>query len=307
MTSLRLGTRRSALAMAQTELVATALRRLDSAPEIEVVTITTTGDRRLDLSLLAPGPTLERGLFTREIEQALLDEGIDVAVHSLKDLPTALPDGLELVAVLPREDPADVLITRVPATLATLPTGAKVATSSARRAHQLWYFRGDLAVTEIRGNVPTRLARLVDDRSLTALVLAKAGLQRLGLSTETGTLQVRGVMLHATELPEMLPAAGQGIIGLEIKADNARARAYLERVNDRPTWKCAQAERDFLRLIGGGCGIPVGIRSWINGENLGMEAVVFEGGTNPRRAKVAVPANDHRGAAATLLEKLYED
>jgi hydroxymethylbilane synthase len=304
---LRLGTRRSALAMAQTRSVAGALARLDPAVPVEIVKITTTGDRRLDVSLLDPGPALERGLFTREIEQALLAETIDVAVHSLKDLPTTLPDGLELAAVLPREDPADVLVTRAPSTLVRLPAGVKIATSSARRACQLLYHRPDLQISEIRGNVPTRLAKLAADASLFGLVLAKAGLQRLGLATGPGVVQSGGVSFRVLELPEMLPAAGQGIIGLEINVANQRARGCLERINDPPTWHCAQAERRFLQLINGGCGVPVGVRSWTEGRTLHMQAVVFDRGAKPRTGQVAVPVEDHRGAAAALLEKIYEE
>jgi hydroxymethylbilane synthase len=292
--------------MAQTQLAAGALARLDPAVPVEIVKITTTGDRRLDVSLLDPGPALERGLFTREIEQALLAETIDVAVHSLKDLPTTLPAGLELAAVLPREDPADVLVTRAASTLVQLPPGVKIATSSARRARQLLYHRPDLQISEIRGNVSTRLAKLAGDASLFGLVLAKAGLQRLGLATEPGVVESEGVSFHAVELPEMLPAAGQGIIGLEIKAANERAKGYLERINDPPTWHCAQAERAFLELIDGGCGVPVGIRSWTAGKTLHLKAVVFDRGVEPRTGEVAVPVEDHRGAAAALLERIYE-
>lgn len=292
--------------MAQTRLAAGALAGLDPAVAAEIVKITTTGDRRLDVSLLDPGPALERGLFTREIEQALLADTIDVAVHSLKDLPTTLPDGLELAAVLPREDPADVLVTRSPPTLVQLPAGVKIATSSARRARQLLYLRPDLEITEIRGNVPTRLAKLAGDPSLSGLVLAKAGLQRLGLISGSGVVQSGGVSFHAAELPEMLPAAGQGIIGLEIKTANERARAYLERINDPATWHCARAERDFLQLIDGGCGVPVGIRSWTADNTLHLQAMVFDRGANPRTGQVAVPVEDHQGAAAALLEKIYE-
>jgi hydroxymethylbilane synthase len=292
--------------MAQTRLVAGALVRLDPALPVEIVKITTTGDRRLDVSLLDPGPALERGLFTREIEQALLAGSIDVAVHSLKDLPTALPDGLELAAVLPREDPADVLVTRVPSTLVQLPAGVTIATSSPRRARQLLHLRPDLQVREIRGNVPTRLSRLANDASLFGLVLAKAGLQRLALAPETGVVRSEGVSFHAAELPDMLPAAGQGIIGLEIKTANERARGYLECINDLPTWHCAQAERNFLRLINGGCGVPVGLRSWVAGKTLHLQAVVFDRGAKPRTGQVAVPVEDHRGAAAALLEQIYE-
>lgn len=200
-----------------------------------------------------------------------------------------------------------MLVTRVNATLRELPAGAKVATSSARRARQLLNVRPDLQVIEIRGNVPTRLGKLASDASLSGLVLAKAGLQRLGFASEPGLVRTAGMTLHAAELREMLPAAGQGIIGLEIKAGNGPARAYLDRVNDSPTWHCALAERNFLRLIDGGCGVPVGLRSWVTGEELHMEAVVFDQGVTPRSGKVVAPVQDHRGAAVALLEKVYED
>jgi hydroxymethylbilane synthase len=302
---LRLGTRRSALALAQTKLVARALQQLKPAPALEVVKITTTGDQRLDVSLLDPGLALERGLFTREIEQALLADAIDVAVHSLKDLPTILPVGLELAAVLPREDPVDVLVTKVPATFSEVPFGATLATSSARRAKQLLYRRPDLDIVEIRGNVPTRLGKLARDPLLFGLVLAQAGLHRLGLDTCKGTLQATSAELFFQPLPEMLPAAGQGIIGLEIASHNERARAWLTRVNHLPTWLCARAERDFLRLIDGGCGVPVGMRSRVEGDTLHLEAIVFALDAEPRTGRVRMPAVDPRGAAAALLEEVY--
>ena len=302
---LRLGTRRSALALAQVDLVARALQQLDPAPSLEVVKIATTGDQRLDLSLLDPGPALERGLFTREIEQALLADAIDVAVHSLKDLPTTLPAGVELCAVLPREDPADVLVTKIPVTLSEVPFGATLATSSARRAKQLLYRRPDLNITEIRGNVPTRLEKLGRDPALFGLVLAHAGLHRLGLELSKGSLQAIPVALFVEPLPEMLPAAGQGIIGLEIASHNEGARAWLARVNHLPTWLCARAERDFLRLIDGGCGVPVGMRSRVEGGTLHLEAIVFDLDAEPRTGVVRMPAGDPRGAAAALLEEVY--
>ncbi|HEY0791159.1 MAG TPA: hydroxymethylbilane synthase, partial [Chthoniobacterales bacterium] len=232
-------------------------------------------------------------------------DAIDVAVHSLKDLPTSLPAGLELCAVLPREDPVDVLVTKVPATLAEVPFGATLATSSARRAKQLLYRRPDLVVTEIRGNVPTRLEKLAHDSTLFGIILAQAGLHRLGLNSGQGLLRRAPAPLFVQPLPEMLPAAGQGIIGLEIASPNDRARAWLAQVNHPATWLCARAERDFLRLIDGGCGVPVGMRSRVEGDTLHLEAIIFDLETEPRTGVVRMPAEDPQGAAAALLEEVY--
>ncbi len=293
--------------MAQTALVGAALGRLQPAPVLEVVPIITTGDRRLDVSLLDPGPALERGLFTREIEAALLSGDVDVAVHSLKDLPTELPDGLELAGVLPRENPADLLVTRTPGGLRSLPASARVGTSSARRACQLLRLRPDLQIVEIRGNVPTRLAKLAADDALHALVLARAGLVRLGLLGADGSVHAAHGPLAATELVEMLPAPGQGMIGLEIKRDHAVARAWVERINSPESWACACAERAFLRLINGGCATPVGVRSSVTAGRLRLETVVFAGEAKPRSGRVEAARDDPEGAAVALLEMIYGD
>jgi hydroxymethylbilane synthase len=175
-----LGTRGSRLALAQTELAKQALEQLADRPKVEVRIIRTTGDQRLDISLSRPSPKIDRGLFTKELEEALLRKEIDVAVHSLKDLPTTLPEGLELVVSLPRHDPGDVLISKTAKSLRQVPERGVIATSSLRRRCQILHSRPDLRIVDIRGNVPTRITKLVQESSWNSIVLAKAGLERLG-------------------------------------------------------------------------------------------------------------------------------
>lgn len=250
MSSLRLGTRGSELALAQTRIVAEGLRAAHPGLAVETRIIKTTGDRRLDVSLASPGP-LAKGLFTKELEEALLAGKIDAAVHSLKDLPTEQPSRLVLGAILKRADPSDTLVSKIPGGLTGLPAGACVATSSPRRKAQLLHLRPDLRVIDIRGNVPTRLRKLADDPAMDGLLLAQAGLDRLG----------PGVVpdgLHAAIIPEILPAPGQGAIAVECLADDAETRRILQAVHHAETACCVQEERRLLRELGGGCSLPFG-------------------------------------------------
>ncbi|MBV8329165.1 MAG: hydroxymethylbilane synthase, partial [Verrucomicrobia bacterium] len=259
--TVTLGTRGSQLAVAQAELVKEALERLPERPKISIRIIRTTGDQRLDISLSHAGSKIGMGLFTKEVDEALISGEIDVAVHSLKDLPTELPLGLELVATLLRHDPVDMLVSKSSRILSHIPAGGIVATSSPRRARQIAVHRPDLRICDIRGNVPTRIAKLLAEDSWHSLVLAKAGLERLGYCLTDGQLAFGTRRLFATELPEILPAAGQGAIGLEIRANASELRRLLGKINDAATWFCTGVEREFLRLLGGGCTLPVGIRT----------------------------------------------
>jgi hydroxymethylbilane synthase len=267
-TNLTLGTRGSDLALAQTRLVAAALGACHPALTIESRIIRTTGDVRLDVSLSNPGP-LDKGLFTKELEDALLRGEIHAAVHSLKDLPTDQPDGLTLGAILDRADPVDVLISKAPGGLAALPAGAIVATSSLRRRRQLLHLRPDLAVIEIRGNVPTRLRKLAEDPAMHGLILAKAGLDRLGAGAIPHGLDV-------VRLDEMLPAPGQGAIAVECRAGDSATLDLLRPLHHEPTARCVAAERDLLRSLGGGCHLPLGAHATID-ENgaLDLRAALF--------------------------------
>lgn len=250
MTALILGTRGSDLAKAQTRIVAEKLRAAHPALAVQIEIIQTTGDRRLDVSLSAPG-TLEKGLFTKELEDALLSGTIDAAVHSLKDLPTEQPPGLALGAILERADPSDVLVSKHPGGWAGLPPGASVATSSPRRKVQLLHLRPDLRVADIRGNVPTRLRKVAQDAALDGLLLAKAGLDRLGHA-------IIPAGLHVTVIAEILPAPGQGAIAVECRADDSGVKTLLQSIHHETTARCVTAERDLLRTLGGGCSLPLG-------------------------------------------------
>ncbi len=270
MRTLILGTRGSDLALAQARIATRLLREKHPDLEVRIEVIKTTGDQRLDVSLSAPGP-LEKGLFTKELEEALTAGTIDAAVHSLKDLPTSQPDGLCIGAVLERADPSDLLVSKHPEALAGLPAQAVVATSSPRRQAQILILRPDLTVSAIRGNVPTRLRKLAEDPGLDALILAAAGLDRLGW-------HILPEGLHATPIPEMLPAPGQGAVALECRAADTRTRAILAAIHHEPTAACVEAEREFLRSLGGGCSLPVGaLATFVDGK---ITLKVFQPGMN---------------------------
>jgi hydroxymethylbilane synthase len=304
--SLILGTRGSRLALAQAELVRGALQPLRGKAQIVVQVIRTTGDQRLDISLSHPGPKIDKGLFTKELEEALLSHEIDVAIHSLKDLPTELRTELKLSATLPRHDPVDVLISKSARSLKEIPAGALVATSSPRRARQIQAHRPDLRVSDVRGNVPTRIAKLLADESWNSLVLAKAGLERLGYRLEGGRMEFETQRLFATDLVEILPAAGQGAIGLEIRANDSELHRYLSEINDGPTWFCTAVEREFLRLLGGGCSLPVGIRTSLKGAELRCEAIIFDESDQPRSGVLSGRFSAPAEAASALLNNIYE-
>jgi hydroxymethylbilane synthase len=258
---LRIGSRGSALARWQAEHTATLLRERHPGLAVEIVIIVTTGDRILDAPLARIGG---KGLFTKEIEEAMLDGRVDLAVHSLKDLPTTLPPGLALGAVLSRHDPSDALISARGERFTDLPRGARVGTSSLRRRAQLLRARPDLAVETIRGNVPTRVKRAAPG-DMDAVVLARAGVERLGLGA------------HITEiLPTelLLPAPGQGAIGIEIRSGDTRVEGLLSGLQDPATRAAVDAERAFLRALGGGCQVPVGALARVAGTDLYLDGMV---------------------------------
>ena len=242
---VRVGSRESALAIRQTEWVVARLRQAYPDTPFEVVGIKTKGDKILDVSLAKIGG---KGLFTKEIETALLDGRIDLAVHSLKDVPTVLPEGLAILAVTEREDPRDVLASLRGHTLATLPRSARVGTSSLRRAAQLKHYRPDLIIVPVRGNLATRLKKM-EEGGLDGLVLAAAGLFRLGWADRVSEY-----------LPEAvcLPAVGQGALAIEGRADDPVTAGLVRFLLDPATATAVAAERSFLRKLGGGCQVPIG-------------------------------------------------
>jgi hydroxymethylbilane synthase len=244
---IRIGTRGSPLALAQTEEFRARLlaAHADLSPDaVEIRIIRTTGDQVLDRPLSEIGG---KGLFTKEIEEALLDGRIDLAVHSMKDMPTLLPEGLSIPCLLPREDPRDAFISHRAATLAGLAPGARVGTSSLRRQAQLKHYRPDLVIVPLRGNVQTRLAKLAAGE-MDATILALAGLRRLG--RETAATAVIG---HE----QMLPAAAQGAIGVEMRENDAFAARLLRPLNHPATEHMVQAERAFLAALDGSCRTPI--------------------------------------------------
>ena len=245
MRKFTIGSRGSRLALWQTEFTKRALEKKFPQYAFDVRIIKTKGDAVLDTALSKIG---DKGLFTKEIETALLGKEIDLAVHSLKDLPTAQPAGLKIGAVSAREMPNDAFISKTYASIDDLPVGARVATGSLRRRSQLLAYRPDLEIVEIRGNVPTRIEKLLAS-DLDGMILAFAGVHRLGLDEH-----IRQVV--PTDV--LLPAVGQGVMAVEIREDDSEIAAMLGAINDHETHSCITAERAFLRRLEGGCQVPIG-------------------------------------------------
>jgi hydroxymethylbilane synthase len=260
---LRIATRRSQLALWQAEHVAELVRRLHPDMVVELLPMTTKGDRIQDRSLAAIGG---KGLFIKELETALEDRRADVAVHSMKDVPGDLPDAFVIAAVLPRLDARDALISCRALRLEDLPQGARLGTSSLRRQAQLLAARPDLAIEALRGNVDTRLRRL-DAGELDAIVLACAGLIRLGLESR----------ITARLDPEVsLPAVGQGVIGIECRADDSSTRNALHALDDAATRTAVEAERAFARRLAGSCQSPIGAYARMDRDQLRLDGLVAE-------------------------------
>ena len=258
---LRIGTRASALALWQANRVADLIRAQPGAPDVQLVHIRTEGDVRTDIPLWAVGG---RAFFTREIDRAQLANEVDIAVHSLKDLSTLMADGLDLAAVLEREDPRDALLTHQGASLEDLPPGARVGTSSLRRRAFLLRARPDLSLLELRGNVPTRIERLAEGK-YDAIVLATAGLKRLNLSAH--------IAAHI-EPAVMPPAVSQGAIAVCARAGDESALQWLRSLDHAATRLAVTAERALLRRIEGGCQVPLGALATLEGTRLVLSASV---------------------------------
>ncbi|MCH8909244.1 MAG: hydroxymethylbilane synthase [Chloroflexi bacterium] len=256
---IKIGTRGSKLALIQTRLVINALKEANPGIVFEVVVIKSTGDmdRRLDIASLGVG------VFVKKLESALLDERIDLAVHSLKDMPSSLPGDFALAAVLPREDPRDALVSRDGASLESLPAGSRVATGSARRKALVMGMRPDLIVEPQRGNVPTRLAQLDDGGGPDAVILATAGLNRLGLQDR--------ITQHLPCM-EFVAAVGQGALAIETRAQDTQVIGLAEKLDDRDTRLAVTAERAFLQAVGGGCSSSVSAHARITGHQIEISA-----------------------------------
>ena len=269
---------------------------------VERKVFVTRGDQKLDLSLIRANEAGGKGLFTKELEDALLNGAIDVAVHSLKDLPGHNPPGLEVTAVLQRAPTADVLITRVPRTLRDLPQSALLGTSSVRRARQLQWRRTDLQIEEWRGNVQTRLRKLTERSDVAGIILAHAGLERLGHDLRAGVLATeQGRFCVASLGDDLLPAIGQGAIALQSRADRTEVTAILKKIDHPETHLAIRAERELQRLLAGDCALPVGVRTRLVNGNIAMRAILGAPGAPPKLAE-AEAATPEVVAAAVFAE-----
>jgi hydroxymethylbilane synthase len=291
--SLRIGTRRSPLAVWQAEHVRARLEAAHPGLRCLLVRIVTEGDRILDRPLAQVGG---KGLFVKEIENALLDGRIDVAVHSMKDLPAELPQGLRLGAVPQREDPRDALVAgQRNRRLADIPPGARIGTSSLRRAAQLRFHRPDLTLEPARGNVETRIRRLEEGR-FDAIVLAVAGLKRLGLESRISEI---------LEPDLCLPAVGQGVLAVEIREDDPETARLVEPLNDPATETCVRAERAFLAAMGGSCQIPVAALAHMDRENLALTGLVADlDGSQCVRLSLEAPPDQAVALGHTLADQI---
>ena len=262
MKKIRVGTRSSALALKQADIIEKLLS--DRYPEItiEIVTITTTGDKILDKNLASIGG---KGLFIKEIEEALLDGRIDIAVHSMKDMPASMPPEFSIPCVLEREDPRDLLISHKYKTIADMPQGAVIGTSSARRAAQTLNKRPDLKIIPFRGNVQTRLRKLAEG-VVDATFLAAAGMNRLGL--------IDSNIMHILPPADMLPAVSQGAIGIEILSNNNVMTELLHPLNHIPTFARISAERSFMRVFEGSCSTPIAALSQFAEKTMNLECLI---------------------------------
>ncbi len=302
--TFRIATRRSQLAMWQAEHV--AARMIAAGASVELLPMVTQGDRILDVPLAKIGG---KGLFVKELEAAMLEGRADLAVHSIKDVPMALPAGLSIAAILTREDPRDAFVSNRHGTLAALPPGARVGTSSLRRQCQIRAMRPDLELLDLRGNVNTRLARLDADH-YDAIVLAAAGLRRLGMVAR---------IAEALEPGTLLPAVGQGAIGIEIRDDDRELHALLGALHDADTARCVLAERALNRALQGGCQVPIAAHATLEGATIRLRALVgtvdgtrilHAGGSGPRDAPEqlgeSVAARLLADGAAAILRELAD-
>jgi hydroxymethylbilane synthase len=295
--TLRLGTRGSRLALYQAELVKRRLEELHPGLAVEIRILQTTGDRITDVPLAKIG---DKGLFTKELDRAILSGEVDAAVHSLKDMPTVLVDGLIMGAVLDREDPRDVLVPAPgrPRTLAELPAGARIGTSSLRRRAQLRHSRPDLIVADLRGNLDTRFGRLRDGH-FDAAILAHAGVSRLGHEDMIGEILTA---------PTWLPAAGQGALGIAVGHGDERTIGLISSLDDEIARATTAAERAFLRALEGGCQIPIGAFATLEEQTLRLFGLVAAIDGDPLLRGEAVgdldrPEELGRQLAAELLEQ----
>ena len=282
---MRIGTRESKLAMRQTEIFCQRMADLSPEEECQVIGIKSLGDIDLTSPLNQMAAT---GAFVRELDEAILKGAIDVSVNSLKDIPTVMEDGLEVAAILKRDNDADVML---PCALEDLPQGAHVGTASVRREMMLKELRPDLRITPLRGNIHTRLSKL-DGGEYDAIVLAKAGLDRMGIDRP----------MHVLDKKHFIPAPAQGAIAVECRSSDADTKRMLALMDDADTRAAVEAERSIMRIMKAGCSAPVGINAVIEGDALRIDAVSYSYTPQPRRLSVLVP----KGASDAELEPIAD-
>ncbi len=292
--AIKIGTRGSALALTQARWVQAQLSERHPRCQVELVIIKTTGDKILDVPLAQVGG---KGLFIKEIEEALHAGRIDLAVHSLKDMPAVVPEGLILGAVPVREDHRDAFISSTYASLGAIPPGGRLGTGSLRRRVQLLHLRPDLEVVPIRGNVDTRLKKM-QTLGLDAVILAAAGLNRLGLGHV-----YQGLLSEA----EMLPAVGQGALGLEVRADDLRLRELIAFLDHPPSRIAVSAERAFLARLEGGCVVPVAALGRVAGDSLTLEALISDlDGQRYLRDKISGHGDEAQAMGTEIANRLLD-
>ena len=291
-TTLRIGTRASLLAVTQSTWVKSQIEQAHPQVRVELVKITTKGDRILDVPLAKVGG---KGLFVKEIEDALLAGEVDLAVHSMKDVPTELPEGLFIGIVPARETPRDAFLSNHCPSVAALPDGARVGTSSLRRKSQLAAVRPDLAILDLRGNLDTRLRKL-DEGQYDAIILAGAGLNRLGL---------QGRITVELDPAVMLPAIGQGALGIELRRDDAELLEQLQFLHDPRTATAVAAERAFLLRLEGGCQVPIGAHAEVDGATVRLTGLIASvDGSQLLRDTLTAPAAEAAALGTRLAETL---
>jgi hydroxymethylbilane synthase len=303
-TKIVIGTRGSELARRQTSVVVEGLQTRWADLKIEMKVIQTRGDQRK--SRIVDVRAGRKGLFTGEIERALAAHEIDLAVHSAKDLPSALTPETEIAAVLPRAPVDDVLVATSSCDLHSLAPDGIVATGSVRRKHQLRWKRPDLEIVDLRGNVPTRLRKLAKDQ-WHAIILARAGLERLGFTPSERRINFEGSEFSTSILPReiFLPAGGQGVIAIQARSDDERLKEIVKPMNDFDTRLCLRGEREFLRLLNADCNQPVGVLAIVEGALMQIRAQVFAlEATTPREGFVEGPSEDAERLAAQLLGQI---
>lgn len=292
--NIKVGTRGSKLALTQTNAVIESLKKAAPDVQVEICVIKTSGDIMQDVSLLQIGG---QGVFVKEIEEALLSGSIDLAVHSMKDVPGDIPEGLTFAAILPREDVRDVLVSRGKIKFEFLPKGAKIGTGSLRRGAQIKSILPDVNIVPLRGNIDTRLKK-IETENLTGVILAAAGMKRLGY-VET--------ISQFLPIELMLPAVGQGALGLQVRKKDTMLAAYCARLNHVTTAAEVTAERSYLRALGGGCRLPIAAYGLLEGKRLTLEGLVAApDGTSVIRDKVWGELDEAEDMGRRLADMIME-